>query len=188
MNIFLPNFFKKTSSKSSVPQLQELEGVPEYSHILPTNKISYRFISYAALKEIDTYKIFAEELNVPIPIVRDDLMTLTKTMNHKLTICIEYPYVDELYRDTYYSFYARKHVSYNRFCFRLSFFKDDVNEANFYDIDLTDKYYGYVVLRPTQKRIIGYTFLNPSIYSNRNFSICLCERASFIKGRKVDHD
>lgn len=178
-------FRKNKSQKVLAPQLQELEGAPEYRQIFPTHKITYRFIPYATLKEIDTLRIFAEELNVPISIVRRDLSELTKTMNHKLTICIEYPYVDELYRDTYYSFYARKHANYNRFCFRLSFFKNDVNEDNFYDIDLEDKYYGYVVLRPTPKRIIGYTFLNPSVYSDHHFSVCLCERASFIKGRKV---
>lgn len=178
-------FRNKKKQKVSVPQLQELEGAPEYRQNLPTHKITYWFIPYAKLRFFDTLRLFAEELNVPISIVRTDLDALTKGMTHKLTICIEYPYVEEFYRDTYYSFYARKHAGYNRFCFRLSFFKDDVNEANFYDIDLKNKYYGYVVLRPTPKRIIGYTFLNPSIYSEHHFSICLCERASFVKGRKV---
>lgn len=185
MKQFSSIFRREKSQVSSQPLLQELEGAPEYRQILPTHKITYRFISYAKLKEFNTLRIFAEELNVPISIVRNDLTTFTKGMIHKLNICVEYPYVDELYRDTYYSFYARKHASYNRFCFRLSFFKEEVNETNFYDVDLEGKYYGYVVLRPTPKRIIGYTFLNPAIYSDHHFSICLCERASFVKGRKV---
>ena len=125
MKPLFPLFRNKKSQKITVPQLQELEGIPEYQQILPTHKINYRFISYAKLKEFDNLRIFAEELNVPISILRNDLTTLTRGMNHKITICIEYPYVDELYRDTYYSFYARKHAKYNRFCFRLSFFKDD---------------------------------------------------------------
>lgn len=185
MKHLLPFFQKKKSQKRTVPQLQELEGTPEYHQILPTHKITYRFIPYSKLKEVDTLRLFAEELNVPISLVRSDLTVLTKGMNHKATICLEYPYVDEFYRDTYYSFYARKHANYNRFCFRLSFFKEEVNETNFYDIDLEDRYYGYVILRPTPKRVIGYTFLNPSIYSDHHYSICLCERASFVKGRKV---
>lgn len=185
MKQLFPFVRKNKSQKVSASLLQELEGAPEYRQNLPTHRITYRFIPYAKLKDFDILRLFAEELNVPIPIVRTDLAALTKGMIHKLTICIEYPYVEEFYRDTYYSFYARKHASYNRFCFRLSFFKEDVSEANFYDIDLKDKYYGYVTLRPTPKRVVGYTFLNPSIYSEHNFSICLCERASFVKGRKV---
>ena len=51
--------------------------------------------------------------------------------------------------------------------------------------DLQDVYRGYCVLRPTPRRVIGYTFLSPKIYKDNNFSVCLCERSSFIKGRRV---
>lgn len=127
----------------------------------------------------------SEELNVPLKVVKDDLIKLTKGMIHDLTVCIEYPYVDETYRDTYYSFYARKHTGYNRYCFRLSFFQAEINDGNFYNSELDTVYRGYCVLRPTPRRVIGYTFFSPQIYNENNFSICLCERSSFIKGRRV---
>lgn len=45
---------------------------------------------------------------------------------------------------------------------------------------------GYVVLRPTPKRIIGYTFLSPRIYLHNNYSICLCKRTISVMGRLLE--
>ena len=169
----------------NTPKLQAIDGSAARKTLLPTHKITYRFLSFDELKNSDTIQLISEELSVPSSIVREDLERLEKGMKKKMTVCLEYPYVDEYYRDTYYSYYARKHSNYNRFCIRLSFFSNDVTENNFYTADLDSFFYGYMVLRPTPKRIVGYTFLSPKIYSVHNFVSCLCERAISVKGRII---
>lgn len=182
INKLLGNHNEEVSQKE---ELKEIEGRVDIREPLATYNITYRFVSLFKLTTYDTLLMLSEELNVPFKVVKDDLTKLTKGMVSDLTVCIEYPYVDETYRDTYYSFYARKHTGYNRYCFRLSFFQAEINEGNFYDSELNSVYRGYCVLRPTPRRVIGYTFISPQIYKENNYSICLCERSSFIRGRRV---
>lgn len=35
------------------------------------------------------------------------------------SVAVEYPYVDKDYRSTYYNFYAGRHRTYDKFCFRI---------------------------------------------------------------------
>ena len=173
-----------TKEKSLPPiKLEEFEGVPEYTVPMSTIRLTFNFVTKEKLLERECIQKISEELNVPQKVVRDDLKRLTNGIGRKTTVCLEYPYVDEYYRDTYYSYYSRKHTSYNRFCFRISFFDSSVNQDNFYDIEeLDDKFLGYAVLRPTPNRIIGTTFLSPKAYTNSNYSLCMCQKAVSIKG------
>ena len=178
-------FWKKKDSDTSKETGYELDGVEEYQHPLPIVNISYFFCRIKDLKQAKYLQMIAEELSVTEEHTLENIAMLTDGMIENATCIIEYPYVDEAYRDAYYTFYSRKHYVYNRNCFRISFFTSEVNEENFYDVNLTDKYLGYTVLQPTPKCIIGYTFLHPTIYKDCNFCICLCQRDSFIMGRKV---
>lgn len=121
----LINRFRKKQKEepAAMPELKEIEGRIDVRKSLATYSITHRFVLLSDLLSYDNVSMLSEELNVPSKVVRDDLSKLTKGMVVNLTVCIEYPYVDEYYRDTYYSFYARKHTGYNRYCFRLSFFR-----------------------------------------------------------------
>lgn len=152
---------------------------------LPIHNISYFFGKKKDMISEDCINMMSNELNVPQNLINSDLKRLMTGFRDDITCCLEYPYVDEFYRDSYYAFYSHKHAEYSRYCFRLSFFDSSVSEENFYSIDTTDKYYGYVVLRPTPKRIIGYTFISPLVYKEHNFSCCLCERTSSIMGLRL---
>lgn len=152
---------------------------------LSTFTITYAFCSKEDLLTDEYIAHFAEDLNMPPAIIHEDLSRILSDMRDDLSCCVEYPYVDEYYRDTYYTFYSHKHGKYNRFCFRISFFTSDVNEDNFYDVDMTGRYLGYMVLRPTPKRIIGYTFFSPLIYKEHNFSCCLCGKTISVMGQKL---
>lgn len=152
---------------------------------LPIHNISYFFGNRDEILSEDCIRMLSNELNVPNDLVYKDLIRLTTGFRNDITYCLEYPYIDEFYRDSYYAFYSHKHAEYSRYCFRLSFFEDTVSEDNFYSIDMGDKYYGYVVLRPTPKRIIGYTFISPLVYAEHNFACCLCERTSSIMGVRL---
>lgn len=181
MKDFFP--FCKQKNKKQEITVRPIDGHEEYRTPMPVINISFIFCTKPELLSATNIQIIAEELNVNPAVVKDDLERILKDTSNNLFCCMEYPYVEEYYRDSYYSFYSRKHRNYNRNCFRISFFKPEITEDNFLDVDMEDKFLGYVVLRPTPKRIIGYTFLSPLIYQNNNYSICLCKRTVSIMGR-----
>ena len=152
---------------------------------LSVHALNYFFCSIQQLTENDFIRVISEALDVTVDDVRGELKKLTGKMRSNITCCVEYPYVDEYYRDTYYSLYSRKHSPINRYCFRISFFSSDVTEDNFFTIDMRGLYFGYAVLRPTPKRLLGYTFLSPLVFLKHDFSCCLCMKKSLIMGRKM---
>lgn len=176
----------KNAEERTMLSLQPIDGEPEYNVPLSTHQIHFEFTTLKGLFYFRCIQMFSSELNIPSTIIRADLLRITRGMKKNIKVCIEYPYVDEYYRDTYYSFYSRKHNRYNRYCFRLTFFSSDVSENNYYDINsLDEKCYGYCVLRPTCKRSIGYTFFSPLIYRRHDFLTCLCKRVISVKGRLI---
>lgn len=89
---------------------------------------------------------------------------------------IEYPYVDRVYRDSYYRYFSTKTTSYNRDCIRLSIFDDVIPPGDFRENRVTEKlqarYLGYMVLRPTVPQIVGRNMISPKALANRDF-LCL---------------
>src|SRR5689334_22978093 len=63
-----------------------------------------------------------------------------------VNILIEYPYVDRVYRDSYYKYFATKMTDYPRNCIRLSLFNGPVTPDEFREnlviSDLQKKYLG----------------------------------------------
>ena len=162
-----------------------LAGIEAHTKPLSTQHITYMFCKVADLLSAKYLVLISEELNVPDSVVKTDLEKMTEGMSSDITCCVEYPYIDEVYRDTYYSFYSRKHGNHGRYCFRISFFRSVVTEKNFYEIAMENNYLGYIVLRPTPRRVTGYSFLSPLVYPEYNYSICLCRRSSSIMGRMM---
>jgi len=174
-----------THSETETETPAALAGVEAHTKPLSTQHITYMFCRVADLLSAEYLVLFSEELNVADSVVSEGLETMVRDMPLDLCCCIEYPYIDEVYRDTYYNFYSRKHGNHGRYCFRVSFFKPEVNEDNFYERVNDETYLGYIVLRPTPRRVIGYSFLSPFVYSDHQFSICLCKRPSSIMGKMV---
>lgn len=152
---------------------------------LSTENITFSFCNINYLQDEAFISLVSDELKVPDDKVGIGIRRMIKDMRQDIICCIEYPYIDVYYRDTYYSFYSKKHCDYSRYCFRISFFSDDVNEHNFYDLNLSDKFYGYMVLRPTVRRVVGYTFLSPALFEEREFVCCLCKKDVSVYGRKL---
>lgn len=177
---------KKTKESDSFSgKGYEIDGAEESRAPLSTVNISYFFCKKKDIFSVENVSRISEELGVAEEVVIADLRKVCEDMMDNLTCVVEYPYVDEYYRDCYYSFYSRKHNDYNRNCFRMSFFFPEVKEDNYFDVDMEGRYYGYIVLQPTPRCIIGYCFLNPRVYKDHAFSICCCTRDSFVMGRKV---
>ena len=138
----------KKGKKDTAITLRPIDGHEEYRVPLSVINISFIFCTKAELLSSAKIQIIAEELNVDPAIVKEDLGRVLDATISDFLCCIEYPYVEEYYRDSYYSFYSRKHKEYNRNCFRISFFKTVVTEENFYDIEMGENFLGYVTAVP----------------------------------------
>lgn len=115
--------------------------------------------------------------------LRDDLMTF-----------IEPVYVDKVYRDSYYSYYASKSVKLPKNCIRISFFSDDEHhilegemKMGQYDY-LRNRYRGFMVVRPTVSNIIGRNAISPDIVKDNGFKICKTRLSPTAGGFKFEVD
>ena len=99
-----------------------------------------------------------------------------KHFRDDLFVYIEYPYVDKVYRDSYYNYYASKKDKYYRNTIRISFFEKEITNASFRKSEtynyVNENYLGFVVLRPTFPLIIGRSLISPKAIIENNFKIC----------------
>lgn len=97
-------------------------------------------------------------------------------LKDSISILVEAPYVDRVYRNSYYSYFSSKLGSYSKDCARISFFDGEIDDSDFKDPikhkDLQAKYRGFIVLRPTIQNIIGRSIISPNALKNNNFIIC----------------
>lgn len=155
--------------------------------------IRYRFIKKEDVKNIDDKDALIPFINqiygIDVENIRSQLSKILDCIIDDLILFVEYPYVEKYYRDTYYNFYSKKHHDYDRFSFRISFFKKGINEEYFYSISkyktIQENYFGYITLRPTTYSIIGPSFLSPQIFLEQNFVSTTCEKNVLIYGCKL---
>lgn len=106
-------------------------------------------------------------------------------------VLIEHDYIDKDYRSTYYNFYAKKGQRYNPNCVRLHFFDELVSykETDFQlecdDNELSDHYFGYMVLRPTGIATIGRSVLSPDVRNGASGSIMTAYHKVHLLGYKL---
>ena len=105
-----------------------------------------------------------------------------------LAIVVEYPYVDKVYRNSYYRYYSGKAKPVSRDCIRLSFFIDTdpslVGAPMIHEI-WEQQYRGFMILRPTELNVVGRNAISPDIYLNNNFLICKTDIPASVNGLKV---
>lgn len=103
---------------------------------------------------------------------------------------VEHPYVDKVYRDSYYHYYASKNQEYKKDCIRISFFNQSFSIADFRIADnseiINSSYLGFVVIRPTFPHIMGRSVISPSAVLKNNFKICLTDISSTSNGLKLN--
>ena len=113
-----------------------------------------------------------------------------------LIVCLENNYVDKVFRDSYYHYYASKASAISRDCIKMSFFLDserEMQEGYFLDYSLhniiKEKYKGFAILRPTIPNIIGRSAISPDIIlGGENFVSCKVKIKSSISGFKCETD
>ena len=112
------------------------------------------------------------------------------TLKPDLTMVVETEYVDAVYRDCYYSYFATKLKSCRRFCVRLSFFEPVFTSINeFFDKEkreLEDNYLGFMVIRPLGQ-CIGRNAISPKAKLSpvEDFRICKAEINATCLGIKL---
>ncbi len=88
-------------------------------------------------------------------------------------VLIEVPYIDKVYRDSYYNYFSTKLAAYHRDSIRLSFFDHEIRNEDFQNINeyqkLSHSYLGFMILRPTEPRIIGRSVISPKALKINNF-------------------
>ena len=62
--------------------------------------------------------------------IEQELYKIFDELKDDLWVIIEYPYVDKIYRDSYYTYFASKHNHYYRDCLRVSFFTDEITNEH----------------------------------------------------------
>jgi len=144
------------------------------------------------LKKEDINQIipeFVEEVfNIDRARVKEQLDPIIDILKDEITCFIEYPYVDKFYRDSYYSFFSKKHTSYDRNSIRISFFSDKLNVEEYFKFENTEieKYFwGFISLRPTTYSIIGHSLISPIALKSNNFVCCLVRKTVLIYGKKL---
>jgi hypothetical protein len=125
-------------------------------------------------------------LSVDKDMIKKELTTIINVIRDDVVCFMEYPYVEKIYRDSYYSFFSKKHNPCNRDSLRISFFAETVNKDNYFTVkNLEDNFWGYISLRPTTYRIIGSSFLHPLIMKDHDFVCCLCHKTVLVNGLKL---
>lgn len=105
-----------------------------------------------------------------------------------IKVFIEYPYVDKLYRNTFYNYFSTKHKTYERDCVRLSFFKSEVDLQQLSDLTLessdSDICLGYMIIRPIFPNFFGRGILSPSCFKYNSFSNCYLDSDILISNKR----
>lgn len=132
---------------------------------------------------------FVEDVfNIDRERVIEQLFPILNILKEEIICFLEYPYVDRFYRDSYYSFFSKKHNLYNRNSIRISLFSSELDIENYFQTDNSEiekLFRGYITLRPTTYRIIGHSLISPLALKENNFVCCLVKQIVSINGKKL---
>jgi len=110
-------------------------------------------------------------------------------MKYGLSVYIEYPYVDKVYRDSYYSYFSSKHKEYYRDCIRVCLFNATIEPDYFRRTEhhefLQNNFLGYVIIRPTFPKVIGRSLLSKEAYEDADYVICSYKGSVMLNGVKL---
>lgn len=94
-------------------------------------------------------------------------------LRNNIYLAIEFPYIDRMYRDSYYAYHAMKLNPYRKDCIRISFFAGPITGDEFRDVklitSLQQRYLGFMILRPTIPDVIGRNVISPTALRRHDF-------------------
>ena len=122
--------------------------------------------------------------------IENTLYQFVDELRDDLFVLIEYPYVDRVYRDSYYTYFASKHNAYFRDCIRVAFFSDKITERHFreekFRARLQETFLGFAIIRPTFPNVIGRSWLHRRALVEAQFEQCSYTTNVLINGVKLD--
>lgn len=158
-----------TLRDSIITRLRTMDRVPD--------ELKRLLMSIYGLQDAAVEKILDKVVRPFLNHLRDDLY-----------VVIDTPYVDKMYRDSYYIFYASKLAQHFRNTIRLSFFSESITESDFRSREqhgrLEKAYRGFVVIRPTFPYVIGRTALSPLAIREHNFLCAYTELDATVHSNK----
>lgn len=114
-----------------------------------------------------------------------------ETLRDDLVVGVETMYVDAMYRDEYYRFYATKLHTYDRFCVKMTFFRPGHlvpgHPVDYrYAKQIKEDFWGFLVIRPLQA-CIGRNVIAPEAKKDglNNIEICRSYVKTTALGLKV---
>lgn len=119
----------------------------------------------------------------------NQITAFVEVLNTTLWCYVEFPYVDKVYRDSFYHYYASKLDSYSRECMKVGFFSGQIAEEQFLSEaghrELQSIFLGFAVIRPTAKGNPGRTLLSPLAFREHGFICEMVELTTSIGGVKL---
>jgi hypothetical protein len=139
--------------------------------------------------EVELVPFLEDIFEFPPNITIEKLKQYLSVLKDDLWIFVEYPYVDKVFRDSYYTYFSTKRREQVRDCVRLSFFDRKVSNEHFRDPslhkDIQEGFLGFMLIRPTLPYIFGRSLLSPRALKSKDFSCCLVNTEVLINGRKL---
>jgi hypothetical protein len=121
--------------------------------------------------------------------ITNEIYNIFDELKDDIWVLIEYPYVDKIYRDSYYTYFASKHNHYFKDCLRISFFSKEITNENFRNekliSELNEIFLGYLVLRPTFTCPIGRSLISKDAFLDNNFISCTYKGRVLVNGVKL---
>jgi len=152
-------------------------------YIVSHNKLTAFLVSVIG----DTFKLDNALIPAQIDKSLSRLIQQFKKTNYYL---IEFPYVDRIYRDSYYLYYSSKYGKYNRDCIKVSIFSTKILQSDFRGAEainnLQKSYKGFFIIRPTEPSFLGRNHINPHAFEISNFGYCPVMVNSTANGIKLE--
>ena len=126
--------------------------------------------------------------NMSEKIIKNSYDRFMRHLSSNLWVVIESPYVDKMYRNSYYNYFSSQSRNSKKNCIRISLFSKKIAHKDFRskrNNKLLNSYLGFIVIRPTPENIIGRNQLNPIAFKINNFSCCQTEIQSTVDGVKL---
>lgn len=124
-----------------------------------------------------------------LKLVKEAIDSYFDKIHNDCYLLVEYPYVDKVYRDSYYHYFSTKPNQYKRDCIRISFFNGEIKSEDFRNSDRKDKlakkFLGFTILRPDEPHIIGRNVISPKALKNNQFVSCQTEIKTSANGIKL---
>jgi hypothetical protein len=123
--------------------------------------------------------------------VRHSLSKLIDSFRDDSWMLVESPYVDKIFRDSYYLYYSSKYGRYSRDCIKVSLFEGQQDNADFRSaagLDVLKKQYlGFFVVRPTEPDFLGRNTISPRAFKNLpSFDYCSMPGNTTANGLKFE--